>query len=31
MPVIIIDLIYLAIGIAAFVITALYFSACEKL
>jgi hypothetical protein len=31
MPVYILDLIYVAIGVAAFAITALYLGACEKL
>jgi hypothetical protein len=31
MPVYILDLIYIAIGVAAFAITALYLGACEKL
>jgi hypothetical protein len=31
MPAFVLDLIYLAIGVAAFAITALYFGACEKL
>jgi hypothetical protein len=31
MPAFLLDLIYVAIGIAAFTVTALYLSACEKL
>jgi hypothetical protein len=31
MPVFLLDAIYVAIGVAAFAITALYFSACEKM
>jgi hypothetical protein len=31
MPAFLLDLIYVAIGIAAFAVTALYLSACEKL